>query len=345
MRRSGFTLIELLVVMGIIAIVAGLSFVAATSFLTNARENATEVTIKKVDAILQDRMTALTNYCEESDRRCTSSLGLPSRPPSYILPLNVSPMKTQMDVFREAIQRGDYKLVKILKLKGKKDFFRRIMPMTFEEADMDLDGKTDVTNNQGVLVDVSTLSSLGHKSETESAEVMYWFLTNGPQVGNAPVGTGDFLEREIGDTDGDGLLELLDGWGRPLRFYRWPTRLIRQPVSGNPQDSIADFSKASINVTAASYLISTLPPLSVLMSDPDDPTAALTTAYTPEVFEKNLHTMRTWHAPLIMSVGEDGENGLHEPEDFLNFGQLAQPKNLPDIEDNISNLFLRTGGR
>ena len=32
----------------------------------------------------------------------------------------------------------------------------------------------------------------------------------------------DFTDREVADTDGDGLLEFVDSWGRPLQFYRWP---------------------------------------------------------------------------------------------------------------------------
>jgi hypothetical protein len=36
---------------------------------------------------------------------------------------------------------------------------------------------------------------------------------------------------EVADTDGDGLFEIVDAWGQPLRFYRWPTRLFRPAVS------------------------------------------------------------------------------------------------------------------
>jgi len=30
-----------------------------------------------------------------------------------------------------------------------------------------------------------------------------------------------FRESEIGDVDGDGMPEILDGWGNPIRFFRW----------------------------------------------------------------------------------------------------------------------------
>ena len=36
----------------------------------------------------------------------------------------------------------------------------------------------------------------------------------------------EFTAQEVADTDDDGLLEFVDAWGEPLRFYRWPTRMI-----------------------------------------------------------------------------------------------------------------------
>ena len=44
--------------------------------------------------------------------------------------------------------------------------------------------------------------------------------------GHGPLGSvfsrDDFTDREVRDTDGDGLPEFVDAWGEPLQFYRWP---------------------------------------------------------------------------------------------------------------------------
>ena len=44
--------------------------------------------------------------------------------------------------------------------------------------------------------------------------------------GSGPLGSvfnrDDFTDREVQDTDGDGLPEFVDAWGQPLQFYRWP---------------------------------------------------------------------------------------------------------------------------
>ncbi len=57
-------------------------------------------------------------------------------------------------------------------------------------------------------------------SVADSSELLYWFLTNGNTFGVPNESGGDFNAQEIGDTDADGLIEILDGWGQTLRFYR-----------------------------------------------------------------------------------------------------------------------------
>ena len=44
--------------------------------------------------------------------------------------------------------------------------------------------------------------------------------------GHGPLGSvfsrDDFTDKEVQDTDSDGLPEFVDAWGQPLQFYRWP---------------------------------------------------------------------------------------------------------------------------
>ncbi len=44
--------------------------------------------------------------------------------------------------------------------------------------------------------------------------------------GSGPLGSvfsrDEFTDREVKDTDGDGLPEFVDAWGEPLQFFRWP---------------------------------------------------------------------------------------------------------------------------
>jgi len=54
--------------------------------------------------------------------------------------------------------------------------------------------------------------------ENQGAECLYLIVTVACGEGEA---RALFGERSIGDTDGDGALEFLDGWGRPIHFLRW----------------------------------------------------------------------------------------------------------------------------
>ena len=85
-----------------------------------------------------------------------------------------------------------------------------------------------------------------------------------------------------------------------------------------------------------------------LAQDSDDPQGVTSaTAGSPEAqaFERDFHTVDTWHVPLIVSAGEDGKLGLLEPHDTAQFGRLAQPSNLEELQDNVSSQMLRAGGR
>ena len=56
--RRAFTLVELLIVIGIIAILMSLTFSVMYNLTAQAESEATATTIRKIDAILQQRMEA-----------------------------------------------------------------------------------------------------------------------------------------------------------------------------------------------------------------------------------------------------------------------------------------------
>ncbi len=61
-----------------------------------------------------------------------------------------------------------------------------------------------------------------HQHQTARAEMLYAILVEGQgPLGNA-FNREDFTTNEVKDTDEDGLPEFVDGWGKPLQFYRWP---------------------------------------------------------------------------------------------------------------------------
>lgn len=61
-----------------------------------------------------------------------------------------------------------------------------------------------------------------HKHETARAEMLYAVLVEGSGPLGSVFSADDFNQQEVKDTDGDGLLEFVDAWGKPLQFFRWP---------------------------------------------------------------------------------------------------------------------------
>jgi hypothetical protein len=213
-------------------------------------------------------------------------------------------------------------------------------------------------NDEAAVLAEAAAAFAKHRPDTESSELLYFALTASTSYGITPVDTDYFTNREVADTDGDGLPEFIDAWGRPLRYYRWPTRLIDLtapnpflPNLANESDNTdtrviggAERQITSLLVRGLTPPPITLPngalPRDLLLIDPDDPVGRLyselersdgsngNTPFSVEYNEANYHTPETFHAPLIVSAGPDEQLGLREPTetDLPNgiFGNLAQ---------------------
>ncbi len=57
---------------------------------------------------------------------------------------------------------------------------------------------------------------------TARSEMLYAVLVEGGGPLGSVFNRDDFTNREVQDTDGDGLPEFVDAWGQPLQFFRWP---------------------------------------------------------------------------------------------------------------------------
>ena len=195
-----------------------------------------------------------------------------------------------------------------------------------------------------------------HNPVTESAVLLH-ILSTTDTLGTRASEQADFSGSEIADTDGDGLLEVIDGWGKPLRFYRWPTRLfypdpgvalpsIMSEPPGTPTDFVWEHGALLIDDLPKV----TSPNKSELLQDRDDPNDWLTIGWSTTNrtrFQQIYHTQRTFWELLIVSAGADNDTGLYEPYERTSaglYGYLAQPKttavNLATsaVTDNVSNL-------
>ena len=132
----------------------------------------------------------------------------------------------------------------------------------------------------------------------QGAECLYMIITIACGDGEART---LFHESDIGDSDGDGAPEFLDGWGRPINFLRW--------APGYD-------SQIQLNANA----LDTPPNVSANWQ------AAATSDHDPfDVFRADPFAFRL--VPLIYSPGPDEDSGLFSDPDFVTWRPPA-PNNL-----------------
>jgi hypothetical protein len=111
-----------------------------------------------------------------------------------------------------------------------------------------------------------------------------------------------FGEKSIGDTDGDGAPEFLDGWGRPINFLRWAPGF----------DSLVEINANTLPG---------IPPVDV--GDNPDWEKAASGDHDPfDVFRVDPAAFRL--IPLVYSAGRDEEYGIHRAEEYVAFQGLLQ---------------------
>lgn len=255
-RRRAFTLLELLMVIALIGILMSMSVVVMLGFIDSAEEEATSATVQKLARLIEQRVEAF-DRAFKGTRRQQAMVAMRN----LLVDPNLDGDKSDgvFGVYDSAVE-----------ILAKKSLFRFEFPQSFADrltlgdagtivsglpnsmylsivaptvrTDLGLPITTSLTDP--AIVAEATTRFAKHKAATESAECLYFQLFASGNYGASAVDGDRFTEREIKDTDGDGLPELVDAWENPLRFYRWPTRMIDvdppvpfQPVLSDPNDA------------------------------------------------------------------------------------------------------------
>lgn len=290
--RSGFTLLELLIVIMVIAILMALTVSAAFSFIVNAREAATATTISKVNGLLQDRIRSFRQY-DFSD--------------SAIRLRDAWNTNNPMDRF------PDYELFEVLLRKPR---FKQAFPQSFAEADR---ARLFPSLTFGASPTYDSTFPTTYQWKYECGIVLYAILSRGETFGAPSVAEDAFTGAEIRvGPETNNLPCLVDAWGEPLRFYRWPTRLIRcgeQDFDGN--GSFDDFNQNGTQESPGNsspairpYSFTPSPPLPIF---PGPTPASLLISNLPP-FERNSSYARGPDGrPGVDGINDDGINGPDEP--------------------------------
>jgi prepilin-type N-terminal cleavage/methylation domain-containing protein len=213
-RRRSFTLTEMLVSITIIVILASVTLYGMATVQTTAKIQRTKSQIARIHELIMEQWESYE----------TRRVGPPKLPP----PHDPTPAELRLDGLRETIR---------LELPDRVTDVIELDQNNQPQEDPENPGKptpvvtASLQSRPALSRAYSLRAVLDWNFENEAAECLYLILSR-MQVGEAN-GLEFFTESEIGDTDGDGMPEILDAWGRPIRFYRWPVGF--QSEFNNPQ--------------------------------------------------------------------------------------------------------------
>jgi prepilin-type N-terminal cleavage/methylation domain-containing protein len=195
---AGFTLIELLIVVTIVALLGGIMMFALAGARANALEKKTRTTIQRLHEAM------LARWVTYETRRISWQEG---QGPSA----NTSPS----DAAR-------------MRLRALRELMRMELPQAWSEVSAQpTTGIVRPAANRAYQRRVMEAKSRDGRRASESAnfsdlanaECLYMILTT--RMGEEESIRDSIKDSEIGDVDGDGLFEFLDGWGNPICFIRW----------------------------------------------------------------------------------------------------------------------------
>ena len=313
---TGFTLVEILVVILIIAIMASLITAVIGNSLNSARSAATRATITKVHRLLEERRQAIARSNLRTETRVVRR-SMTATPP--ITGLN---------------NNATAKVVAI------KETMRAQLPQQLDDLSGP-DPRFNTGDEPPVLAQLKKINSSfsgnspsfpsSHIDTTTSSELLYVALTMGTELGSGGT-TIEFNSREAVDTDGDGLMELVDGWGKPLRFYRWPTDLVPGPGATPNANARVDMLIGGGNAQ-------------LWNKDPDDPVGHFKKwiNQNPQVTHY-FHAPSRYHVPLVVSAGRDGVLGLNEPHTTIGYFAKPATTDITLLSDSITNRNISIGG-
>lgn len=281
MRRA-VTLIELLVTMTIIAIISAAVLGTAAAAIESGRSRKTISTVEKISGLIQEKLATFeTRRVDLNQATMNAIAGLPT----------------------QALQGKAKADVRLL---GMRELMKMEMP----------DRWSDVREPQQILLNRPGLSATYYARLMSStptdlhagAECLYLTVMYATGEGEA---RSLFTSQEVGDVDGDGAKEFIDGWGNPISWLRWPAGYAPSRIMSGDADADHDpFDMYSRDIPKAGRLTDHFP-------KPTSP------AYPPAVTAA-LNSMQARDGgafrlvPLIWSTGPDGEQQVNSgPDGFI----------------------------
>lgn len=283
-----FTLTELMVVVSIITIMATTVLVATYQVIEDAKEARTRAQIAKLHQLIMEKW--------DSFRTRPVALSLPANMnPRFIATRRLAALRElmRMELPDRITDLGDPPVSGIRPTALYRAYRRRVASAV---------GANWYQPSQPVGGGTGCWSYLH-----EGAEALYLIVAN---IRDGEKRALDYFQpSEIGDTDGDGMLEILDAWGRPIEFLRWAPGFVTNPgrdggwgdfgVDDDGNGVVDDFREAGWPETDDSSEIQIRDAQSA--PDPFDPLKV-----DPRWSDASARNDPFALYPLIFSAGRDG---------------------------------------
>jgi Prokaryotic N-terminal methylation motif len=242
-NRLGFTLIELLAVIGLIAFMTGMITYALMGAQGDARVARTRSTIQKLNEIILQRWEEY-RYRPVDIRKSSFNISsvltaLQPRSQAYLRMLILrDTMRMEMpDRISDLIYGPAIYTVPSHIVQSGGQLEQRSIPHNFGILYSALFSALQNSTHSSLAASLSNLPATGFFDSTnnlalstqgldvwddavQSSELLYLIISTSNFGGTAALEL--FRPSDIGDPDGDGLLEFVDAWGQPIRWIRWP---------------------------------------------------------------------------------------------------------------------------
>jgi prepilin-type N-terminal cleavage/methylation domain-containing protein len=297
--RRGVTLVELLITIMIITILAGLVLGVAAVAGETARQAQSRHIVERLH-------TLLTDYYDTYKSRRVKLRETAGSNPGIEQQINVK-YPNDAAARGQALAEARMYAMRELMLMEIPDRWSDVLLQSVESFNPStatppvspyyLVGRTDLSNVywrrcRQLWGRINTISGTANTPEeiknNQGAECLYMIITLACGDGEA---RSLFAENSIGDSDGDGAPEFLDGWGHPINFLRW-----------------APGFDSQIQINAGKYGASG-------RGNPQWATDAAKDHDPFDVFRRDPYAFRL--VPLIYSPGRNESSGLVANEDLV----------------------------
>jgi prepilin-type N-terminal cleavage/methylation domain-containing protein len=302
--RRGFTLVEMLMVIAIIGILAAMAIAALAGAAEQGRRQRAETQIARIDQLLSEKWNSYRFR------------QLPVRIPAGQQQNYAA--RIRLDVLRELV--------------------RMEMPDCLNDVLDDPASPAPLPTVQGpnpslyaarqprpsvsnaYLRMVQAAPNSLNPRQWESSECLYLILHE--MRDGEDNALQHFLPSEIGDTDGDGLNEILDPWGTPILFFRWAPGYSKYDSTAPELANELLPPYPVLDVAVDTFQV----PTGHLQPDPFDP-LKIDPRWNPSVSGMTgLYPFEL--RPLVVCAGPDRQHDLYAPG-FTYHANASNPLNDP----------------